>query len=232
MFGNLTIRPITHASFLMTYQGKTIYVDPDSPTSLYTGLPQADYILITHDHGDHFDTAAINAVAIRTRAPRKIVAPQAVFNAMSAAMRDLTTVIDYNAGTASTEQHRSARRDDALTVQREGRAGVQHQPSIRQGQRLHRHDRPEADLHQRRHRIAHGRELAALEDIDMAFVCMNTPFTMTPAEAASLVRDMIEPKVVYPVSLPKSDGNLGNSITFKNLMSTDFSIEVRLRKWY
>ena len=62
VFGNLTIRPITHASFLMTYQGKTIYVDPDSPTSLYTGLPKADYILISHDHGDHFDTGAINAV--------------------------------------------------------------------------------------------------------------------------------------------------------------------------
>ena len=32
----------------MTYRGKTIYVDPDGPTSLYTGLPRADYILITH----------------------------------------------------------------------------------------------------------------------------------------------------------------------------------------
>jgi L-ascorbate metabolism protein UlaG (beta-lactamase superfamily) len=54
---------------------------------------------------------------------------------------------------------------------------------------------------------------------------------MTPADAVSLVRDM-KPKVVYPYHYRNQDGTTGNSITFKNLMSTDFSIEVRLRKWY
>jgi L-ascorbate metabolism protein UlaG (beta-lactamase superfamily) len=70
-------------------------------------------------------------------------------------------------------------------------------------------------------------ELRALENIDIAFVCMNLPFTMSPADAASLVRDM-KPRVVYPYHYSNSN----NAITFKNLMSTDFSIEVRLRKWY
>jgi L-ascorbate metabolism protein UlaG (beta-lactamase superfamily) len=74
-------------------------------------------------------------------------------------------------------------------------------------------------------------ELRALENIDIAFVCMNQPFTMTPADAVSLVRDM-QPRIVYPYHYRNSDGTLGNAITFKNLMSTDFSIEVRLRKWY
>ena len=51
-------------------------------------------------------------------------------------------------------------------------------------------------------------ELRALEDIDIAFVCMNTPFTMTPADAASLVRD-IEPLVVYPYHYRNQDGTTG-----------------------
>jgi hypothetical protein len=38
--------------------------------------------------------------------------------------------------------------------------------------------------------------------------------------------------VVYPYHYRDQNGNLNNSITFKNLMSTDFNIEVRLRKWY
>ena len=154
VFGNLTIRPITHASFLMTYQGKTIYVDPDSPTSLYTGLPKADYILISHDHGDHFDTAAINAV-INTGT--KIIAPQIVFNALPVALRNVTTVIDYNTGTAAPNTIDLLDELEQSAVQRESRAGLQLQPSVRQRQRLHRHDRPEADFHFRRYRIAaHG----------------------------------------------------------------------------
>ena len=60
---------------------------------------------------------------------------------------------------------------------------------------------------------------------------MNIPFTMTPQQANIFART-IKPKVVYPYHYRDQSGNLGNSITFKNLMSTDFSIEVRLRKWY
>jgi L-ascorbate metabolism protein UlaG (beta-lactamase superfamily) len=74
-------------------------------------------------------------------------------------------------------------------------------------------------------------ELRALTNIDVAFICMNTPFTMTPADAVNLVRAM-KPRIVYPYHYRNSGGNTGNAIAFKNLMSTDFSIEVRLRKWY
>jgi L-ascorbate metabolism protein UlaG (beta-lactamase superfamily) len=74
-------------------------------------------------------------------------------------------------------------------------------------------------------------ELAELANIDIAFLCMNIPFTMTPQQADVFAR-MFKPKVVYPYHYRDQSGNLGNAITFKNLMSTDFSIEVRLRKWY
>jgi L-ascorbate metabolism protein UlaG (beta-lactamase superfamily) len=226
VFGNLTIRPITHASFLMTYQGKTIYVDPDSPTSLYTGLPKADYILITHSHGDHFDTAAIAAVMISTT---QIVAPQAVYNSMSVALRSITTVLDYNDTTPTPNNL------DFLDELNNVLFNVQAVHAYNNNHSLGSGNGYIVTIDQRRIYISGDTgaqpELRALEDIDIAFVCMNTPFTMTPADAVSLVRDM-EPLVVYPYHYRNQDGSLGNSITFKNLMSTDFSIEVRLRDWY
>ena len=234
MLGELVIRPITHASFLMTYQGKTIYFDPDGPASLYAGLPRADYILITHDHGDHFDTAAIGAIANTNPSDAipdvKIVAPQAVYNSMSATLQSLTTVIDYSAATTTPESVDLPRRHDGRCCSA-CRPCRRTTPITRFGQG----NGYVVTIDGKRIYISGDTgaqpELRALEDIDVAFVCMNTPFTMTPADAASLVRDM-DPLVVYPYHYRNQDGTLGNAITFKNLMSTDFGIEVRLRKWY
>jgi L-ascorbate metabolism protein UlaG (beta-lactamase superfamily) len=228
VFGNLTIRPITHGSFYMTYQGKTIYVDPDSPTSLYTGLPKADYILISHEHGDHFDTAAINAV-IQTGT--RIVAPQIVFNALPTALRNVTTVIDYNAGTAAPNSL------DLLDEMSAVLFNVKAVPAYNNNHPRGNGNGYIVTIDQKRIFISGdtgstrtAEELAELEDIDIAFLSMNLPFTMSPQQADTFMRT-IKPKVVYPYHY-REGSNVGNSITFKNLMSTDFSIEVRLRKWY
>jgi L-ascorbate metabolism protein UlaG (beta-lactamase superfamily) len=226
VFGNLVIRPVTHASFVMSYRGKTIYVDPDGAASLYAGIPKADYILVTHTHSDHFDTATISAVA-NTNA--RIIAPQAVYNSMPAAMQAMTMVIDYSA--ASTPPDNIDLLDElgsllfsvgavpAYNTNHPFGGGNGYVVTI-DGKRIYISGDTGAQP-----------ELRALANIDIAFVCMNTPFTMTPSEAVSLVRDM-QPKIVYPYHYRNQDGSTGNAITFKNLMSTDFSIEVRLRKWY
>jgi L-ascorbate metabolism protein UlaG (beta-lactamase superfamily) len=69
-------------------------------------------------------------------------------------------------------------------------------------------------------------EMRALPNIDVAFVCMNLPFTMSIPEAVTNVRAM-RPRVVYPYHYSSSDVNL-----FKRQVSNDLNIEVRLRKWY
>src|SRR6185503_8721076 len=86
--GDVVFHPIFHASFVMTWNGLVIYNDPDSPTSLYTGLAKANLILISHDHNDHFDTAALN---ILTNPTTVIIAPQAVSAGMGTGLRALTT---------------------------------------------------------------------------------------------------------------------------------------------
>ena len=69
-------------------------------------------------------------------------------------------------------------------------------------------------------------EMGALKDIDVAFLCMNLPYTMDVEQAARAVRTF-KPKIVYPYHSRGSDLN-----KFKALVGTDLGIEVRLRDWY
>ena len=69
-------------------------------------------------------------------------------------------------------------------------------------------------------------EMRALKDIDVAFLCMNLPFTMTVEQAAGAVR-AFRPKVVYPYHCRGSDLE-----KFRQLVGTEPGVEVRLRDWY
>ncbi|HEY8254481.1 MAG TPA: MBL fold metallo-hydrolase, partial [Rhizomicrobium sp.] len=85
--GTLDIAPIHHASLMLTYQGQHILIDPapldgakgEAVTAPYKAMPQPDFILITHVHGDHFNVPILQAVA---GAKAVIVAPQNVHDAM------------------------------------------------------------------------------------------------------------------------------------------------------
>ena len=59
---SLKITFFKHASLLLDYAGQKIFIDPVSDYADYTQQPKADFILITHEHGDHFDTKAIAAI--------------------------------------------------------------------------------------------------------------------------------------------------------------------------
>jgi L-ascorbate metabolism protein UlaG (beta-lactamase superfamily) len=210
--GNVVIRPVRHASFLMTWNGLVIYNDPDSPTSLYTGLPKANLILISHDHGDHWDAAAVNAL---TNSNCIIIAPQAVFDMMTISLRTLTTVLTNGMSTnvlglrieavpAHNDRHAPGRGNGYVVT-----IG---------GRRLYMSG-DTGDLP----------VIRALLNIDVAFVCMNLPFTMSTTQAVDVVRAM-RPKVIYPYHYsgsPVSDVNW-----FKQQVGTDLGIEVRLRNWY
>jgi len=67
--------------------------------------------------------------------------------------------------------------------------------------------------------------MEALRNIDVAFVCMNLPYTMTPEEAAVAVK-AFHPKVVIPYHYGQSD----LSVFKKALEGT--GIEVRILEWY
>jgi len=69
-------------------------------------------------------------------------------------------------------------------------------------------------------------EMRALKNIDVAFVCMNLPYTMSVEQAANAVREF-RPKIVYPYHCRGSDLE-----KFKKLVGDDVGVEVRLRDWY
>ena len=69
-------------------------------------------------------------------------------------------------------------------------------------------------------------EMRSLPDIDVAFVCMNLPFTMSVQDSASAVRDF-KPTLMYPYH------HRGSNIPrFKELVGKDVGVAVRIRDWY
>jgi L-ascorbate metabolism protein UlaG (beta-lactamase superfamily) len=74
-------------------------------------------------------------------------------------------------------------------------------------------------------------EMRALKDIDVAFLSMNLPFTMSVADAADAVREF-RPRVVYPYHFRNQDGSFSDLERFKELVGREGGVEVRIRDWY
>jgi L-ascorbate metabolism protein UlaG (beta-lactamase superfamily) len=210
--GPLKIIPIKHASLLLEFRNKVIHVDPWSQGD-YTGLPKADLILITDIHGDHMDPAKINEVK---KEGTVIVAPASV-------AKTVTTGIVINNG--------ESKMIEGIQVEAVPMYNLVRGPSP--GKLFHDRGRGNGyilTLGGKRVYISGDTEcipeMKSLKNIDVAFVCMNLPYTMTPQEAAECVKTF-KPKIVYPYHYRDSDLNL-----FVNALKSEKGIEVRLRKWY
>jgi len=211
----LIIHPVNHATFVMSWNGKTIYVDPVGGGKRFDGLPKPDLILVTDIHGDHLDAGTLEAVA----GPKTdIVAPKAVAEKLPEKLRAQTTVL-ANGETKTL----SGVPVEALPMY-----------NLTQ-ERLKFHDKGRgngyvATLGGKRVYMSGDTEdipeMRALKNIDVAFVCMNLPYTMTVEQAASAVREF-KPKIVYPYHYRGSDTE-----KFKQLVGSDSGVEVRLRDWY
>jgi L-ascorbate metabolism protein UlaG (beta-lactamase superfamily) len=212
--GDTVIRPLNHASFVLQWNGLTIYGDPVAAAGPFTSLPKADLILVTHNHGDHFDSAVLNTLR---KEGTIIVAPGAVYSSLSATLK-LLTVSLANGGQTNVL---------GIPVEAVPAYNSNHPKGTGNGYVV--------TLGNRRLYISGDTgdiaEMRALTDIDVAFVCMNQPYTMTVAQAANAVR-VFRPRIVYPYHYRNQDGTLANLNSFKSLVNTDLNIEVRLRKWY
>jgi len=208
--GAVKITPLNHASTLIEAGGKTIYLDPAKPANL-TG-PKADLILITDIHGDHMDPDSIKAIS---KSDTEIFAPHAV-------VQTVTTAKPIANGETKTWQ--------AWTIEAIPAYNVKRGPAP--GKLFHDKGRGNGYV------LTYGGkrfyfsgdtegvpEMRALTNIDVAFVCMNRPYTMPPEEAADAVK-AFHPKVVIPYHYRGSD----LAVFQKALQGT--GIEVRLLEWY
>src|SRR5690349_12945650 len=98
--GDLTIQPITHATLVLSYQKKNIYVDPTGGADAFKGLAAPDMIVVTDIHGDHFDPKTIQAI---NTAKATLVVPQAVADKLPAEADKQKVVILKNGDTKILE---------------------------------------------------------------------------------------------------------------------------------
>jgi L-ascorbate metabolism protein UlaG (beta-lactamase superfamily) len=209
--GDITITPITHASFQVEHDGKVIHVDPTSPGD-YSKARQADLILVTDIHGDHLDPAAIARI-------RKQGAPVVAPSAAAEKIENPTVMANGESKTVA-----------GISIEAVPMYNLQRGPSA--GQFFHTKGRGNGyilTLGAKRVYIAGDTEctpeMRALKNIDIAFIPMNLPYTMPPSEAAECVK-AFKPKVVYPYHYRGQ-----NPGEFKAALKGE-PVEVRLLNWY
>lgn len=209
--GPVKITPIYHASTLIEAGGKTIYLDPAKPAKL-TGLPKADLILITHIHGDHMDPDSIKAIS---KTDTEILAPAAV-------VATVTTAKPIANGETKSWQGWTIEAVPAYNLKRGPAPGQLFHPKGRDNGYVLTYGGKRFYFSGDTENIP---EMRALKNIDVAFVCMNLPYTMPPEEAADAVK-AFHPKIVIPYHYHGSD----LTVFQKALEGT--GIEVRVLDWY
>lgn len=180
--GKLTITFIKHASLLLDYNGQQIQVDPVSEYADYTAFPKADVILITHEHADHLDPKAISALE-----------------------KPATVLIANEAGREKLGKGKAMRNGDTDTpipcLTLEAVPAYNTTPGREKYHPRHRDNGYVLTLGGTRIYVAGDTEdipeMKDLKDIDIAFLPVNQPYTMTVSQAARAAR-MFNPKVLYP----------------------------------
>jgi L-ascorbate metabolism protein UlaG (beta-lactamase superfamily) len=202
--GDLKIMFIGHGTLMLTYAGKVIDVDPVSMYADYATLPKADLILVTHEHGDHLDPKAIQAASTATTV--------LITNQSSA--KNLPNATIMKNGDTKTAMGIQIEAVPAYNLQKPF-----HPKGNGNGYLLTFGDK--------RVFIAGDTEnvpeIKALKDIDIAFLPMNQPYTMTPEQVADVAKAM-RPKVLYPYHFGDTDTG-----TLLGLLKTEPGIEVRIR---
>lgn len=207
--GDLQITFIGHGTLMFSWSGKVIHVDPWSQLADYATLPKADLILVTHEHRDHLDPAAVKALRKDgTRILANAAATATLPDATAVKSGDVTTVAGIRIETVPAYN----------LVQKRGDGQPYHPKGAGNGYVLTFGDT--------RVYVAgdteNTPEMKAIRDITCAFLPMNLPYTMTPEMVADAAR-AIKPKILYPYHFGDTKTAL-----LQDLLK-DTAIEVRIR---
>jgi L-ascorbate metabolism protein UlaG (beta-lactamase superfamily) len=209
--GDLNITFIGHGTLMFTFQAKSIHVDPFGEMADYTKLPKADLILLTHEHRDHLD---LKAISILRTEKTVIVLTQTCAKQMEGG-------IVMNNGDLKTIEGLKIEAVPAYNIVHKRDTGQPFHPKgIGNGYVITFGDK--------RVYVAgdteNTPEMKGLKDIDIAFLPMNLPFTMTPEMVADAAK-AFKPRILYPYHYGKTDPS-----NLLDLMKGTKEIEVRIRK--
>ncbi len=209
--GDLKITFIGHASLLFEFAGKTVYVDPVSNLADYSDFPKADLILITHEHYDHLDPKAI--ALLRT---------------------DNTDIVLTESSAGKVEGGASVKNGQTvvkkgLRIEAVPAYNVVHMRSP--GQPFHPKGRGNGYIltfGDKRVYVAGDTEdipeMKEIKSIDIAFLPMNLPYTMSPEMVARAAK-VIRPAILYPYHYGDTD-----PAVLVKLLKDEPGIEVRVRQ--
>ena len=184
---------LMHSSIRIEYGGRNLYIDPCSNlhgrTVDYTAMPKADIIIVTHEHFDHYDTAALRQLS--ADGTQLIMNPRCV---------EL-----YGSGTAMANGDRQQLADgitlEAVPAYNTTAEHLQFHPKGRDNGYI-------LTLDGLRIYIAGDTEdipeMANIKDIDIAFLPCNQPYTMTPVQLVRAAK-IINPKVLFPYHYGETD---------------------------
>lgn len=208
--GPLEMTFIGHGSLMFTWQGHVIHVDPWSRLGDYVALPKADLVLITHAHYDHLDPAAL---ALVRRPTTTVVAAPDCAGKIEGAVILPNGATHTAAGvhiTAVPAYNLVHRRDDGRPYHPKGE-GNGYLLTFGDVTVLVAGDTEDVP------------ELRALGGVQVAFLPMNLPYTMTPKMVAALAR-ALRPRILYPYHYGDTDPQ-----RLVELLADTPAIEVRVR---
>lgn len=207
--GTVEMHYIGHASLMFKVNGTILYFDPVSSVGNYDFLPKADIILITHEHPDHLDAGLIN----KLKKPGTFV----ICNKTSA--KTLPSAMVMENGSRQELKNIIIEAVPAYNIVNERAPGQPyHAKGDGNGYVL--------TIGGKRFYIAgdteNTPEMKSLKNIDVAFLPMNLPYTMTPEMVADAAK-AFRPKILYPYHYGETDPN-----KLVDLLKNS-GIEVRIR---
>ncbi len=219
--GDLSISPVLHSSIVFQWDDKTVYIDPYGGAEMYENFPAPDLVLITDVHGDHLNPETLSVLNLKNT---ELIAPQAVIDMLGEVSFKETTALANgedlqweNIEVAAVPMYNLPETDDSRHPKGRGNGYV-----LTFGDKRVYISGDTEDI----------QEMRQLQNIDVAFVCMNMPYTMDIEQAADAVLDF-KPEIVYPFHFRGGGGIFSDVEEFKKLVNeVDNSIDVRLRNWY
>ncbi len=208
--GDLKINFIGHGTLMFTCGGKVVHVDPWSQLADYGKLPKADLVLITHEHRDHLDLKALDAIR---KQGTVVIATEVV-------AKQVKDALVMKNGDVMASQGFTIEAVAAYNIVHMRNPGEPYHPrGVGNGYVI-----TFADI---RVYIAgdseNTPEMKALKNIDVAFLPMNLPYTMTPEMVVDAAK-AFRPVILYPYHFREADTQ-----KLSRLMKGEKGIEVRIR---
>lgn len=217
---DIKIQPIVHGTVVLEWNDITIYVDPYGGAEKFKTLKDPDIIIITHAHGDHLNVETLKGLNTKDAI---FVVPLSVAEELPKGMKKDIVILNNDDSTevkgipVKAIPMYNLPNDD--TARHSKGWGNSYKITLNNKNIYISGDTEDIP------------EMRALKNIDIAFICMNLPFTMTEEQAASAVLEF-KPSIVYPYHY-RGRPDMSDTALFKKLVNDkNPEIEVRLRDWY